>query len=213
MAQLQFDANNYEPSRPGIQQLPISDENGHLVTIVKSDVTATKDGQNGMLVLTYQIIEGEHSGASGVCRLNIYHQSEQTAEIAYKQLSAICHCTGVMQLADSSQLHNIPHRVLVRKQTNDDRYTEIYGWLHADGNLPGQGGAQAPQNNQPQDSNPWGGGSSLLKIPPPQSNRIKPRRLRGDRLRRTCLCLVKGAPLLKIHNLPEKIPLPGNDKL
>jgi len=141
MAELQFNAQNYTPATPGVSQLPISDDMGHPVMIIKSEIVQTKDRESGVLNLTFQITEGAHAGASGLYRLNIYNKSEAASNIAMSQLSAICYVTGIFQITDTSQLHGIPFRALVRQQTDDNRYTEVYGVLDIAGNLPGQQGA------------------------------------------------------------------------
>lgn len=144
MAELQFNAQNYTPATPGISQLPVSDDLGHPVMIIKSEIATTKDGASGVLNLTLQITEGPHASGSGMYRLNIYNKSEVASNIAMSQLSAICYVTGIFQITDTSQLHGIPFRALVRQQTDNDQYTEVYGVLDIAGNLPGQAPAPGP---------------------------------------------------------------------
>jgi len=143
MALIQFCAKNVRPSTPGVQQLPVSDDMGHVVVISKSENALSKTNPDcGMINLNLTVIEGPHANSSGVYRINLYHTDETTARIAAEKLSAVCHVTDVFHDDgvewDTSALHNIPFRALVREQPNNDKYTEVYGVLDTDGNLPGQ---------------------------------------------------------------------------
>ena len=142
-----FDATKYEPATASGSQLPPSDNTGWPCVIVSSEMKETKDKTGGYLELVFQIIEGDHKGMEGTFRLNLFNKNETATAIAYKQLSAICHCTGVMQVQDSSQLHHKPLRALVRLQRDPEAaakgFTEIYGVVNADGSQPGKGGQRA----------------------------------------------------------------------
>ena len=155
MAQLQFDATKVEPA--GISsQLPVSGPDGYGVVITASEMKENKDKTGGFLELTLQVTDGEHKGESGAYRLNLYHSNAKTVEIAYRQLSAVCHAVGVFQVVDSTQLHNIPFKAIVglQKGENPEGYTEVKGVLGADGSQPGKSkgpaAAPAPQPVQQQ---------------------------------------------------------------
>jgi hypothetical protein len=149
MAQLNFNAHAVDPSQP-MSFLPVSDPNGHLVIIIASEMKAAKSNpeKNGFLELTLQIIDGQHKGETGAYRLNLFNESAQAVDIASRQLSAICHVTGQMMIAESSQLHNIPFRAIValQKKTSptDPDYTEIKGVLDINGNKPAKPGSAPP---------------------------------------------------------------------
>ena len=176
MAQLlqAFNAQQYDPTQ-GAGQLPVGK---HPVKIIDSEVKANKAGDGGYLQLTLQIIDGPQTGATGPYRLNLYHQNQQTVEIAHKQLSAICHVIGVFNIQDSQQLHNVPFVAEVGFQKGDEqKYTEVKKVFDINGNEPGKTGQPAQnaapangfaQQNQPpvqqqqqppQNQTPaWGGG-------------------------------------------------------
>lgn len=148
MATLQFDATKVEPA--GLSsQLPVSGPDGYGVVISASEMKENKDKTGGYLELTLQVIDGDHKGESGAYRLNLFHSNAKTVEIAYRQLSAICHAVGVFQVGDSTQLHNIPFKAVVglQKGENPEGYTEVKGVLCFDGSAPGKpkGPAQAAQ--------------------------------------------------------------------
>lgn len=145
MATLQFDATQVDPA--GISsQLPVSGPEGYNVIISASEMKENKDKTGGYLELTLQVIDGEHKGETGAYRLNLYHTSAKAVEIAYRQLSAICHAVGVFQVADSTQLHNIPFKAVVglQKGENPEGYTEVKGVLCMDGSAPGKPKGPAP---------------------------------------------------------------------
>ena len=145
MAQLQFDATKVEPAGMS-SQLPVSGPDGYSVIISASEMKENKDKTGGYLELTLQVIDGEHKGESGAYRLNLFHSTPKTVEIAYRQLSAICHAVGVFQVGDSTQLHNIPFKAVVglQKGENPEGYTEVKGVLCMDGSAPGKPKSAAP---------------------------------------------------------------------
>lgn len=160
MAQLlqAFDARNVDPTQ-GVGGLPIGK---HPVIAVKSEVKPTKDNDSGYLQFDLQVIDGPNKGAVGAYRLNLYHSSQQTVEIAHKQFSALCHVTGVFQVQNSEQLHNIPFMVEVglQKEPNPNKYTDVKRVFDINGNEPGQAG-KGNQQQQPANNNGgnagWGG--------------------------------------------------------
>lgn len=148
MAQIgmMFDATKIDPATIGGNQLPASDKTGWPVIISASEMkeTQAKDG-SGFLELTLQIIEGPNQGAEGAYRLNIFNKNEKAQEIAHRQLSAICHAIGVLQVADSAMLHNRPFRAVVGLQKDPEAaakgFTEVKGILTITGDQPGKAGS------------------------------------------------------------------------
>lgn len=175
-----FNARNIPPASVGVSQLPVSDPKlGHLVVITDSEVKPTKAGDGGLLELTCTIIDGEHKGASGTYRLNLWNPSEKARNIANAQMSALCHVTGVFDVQDSRQLHDKPFRVIVALQkgneenkNNEAGYTEIKGVKDANGNDPGKTNAggmqQAQPQQQPQPQQPNNGGWQQNNTAQPQ---------------------------------------------
>jgi hypothetical protein len=145
-----FNANNYDPTQ-GVGGLPIG---RHPVVICASEIKGTKDNSGGFLQLDLRIIDGPQQGTVGAYRLNLYNSSQQAVDIANKQMSAVCHVTGVFNVTDSQQLHDIPFIVEVGPQKNDPQYTEVKKVFDINGNEPGKGGQQQqqPQQNQQQNN-------------------------------------------------------------
>ena len=146
MAQLlqAFNAQQFDPTQGG-GSLPVG---RHPVIIESSEVKANKANDGGYLQLNLKLIDGPQMGTTGAYRLNLYHSNPQTAEIAHRQLSAICHVIGVFNVQDSQQLHNIPFIVEVGLQKGEEAaqkgYTEVKKVFDINGNEPGKAGQGAP---------------------------------------------------------------------
>lgn len=114
MAQLggTFDASQVDPSRP-MMLIPAGKYPAH---IINSEMRPTKEGDGQMLWLEEEITEGEYQGQKFWDRLNLVNKNPQAAEIAQRQLSAICHATGMLQVDDSEQLHFRPMMVTIEVQ-------------------------------------------------------------------------------------------------
>jgi hypothetical protein len=153
---------DYDPTQ-GSGGLPIG---RHPVVITRDEVTATKAGDGGMLVLTVEVIDGPQKGASGAYRLNLYSSSQVAAEIAHKQLSAICWALGVtQQITDTQVLHGQPFIIEVGPQKDNPQYTEVKKVFNMNGEEPGGngnagGGAAQPQQQQQQNNGGGGWGNN-----------------------------------------------------
>lgn len=151
MVQINFDANQVAPNT-GYEPLP---EGWYNVAIDASEVKPTRDGEGAYLQLTAKVIDGPHTGKPVFIRLNIQNKNQQAVDIAYGELSAICHVTGVYQVADSSQLHGIPFQVRVTVRTSKDengnasQSNDVKGYKDAAGNEPGKSGGAAQGGGQP----------------------------------------------------------------
>jgi hypothetical protein len=148
-----FDVNSVAPATGGGNQLPVSDSKGHLVVITESEVVPVANKPNAAYIkFDVRIIEGEHAGAEGIYRVNYFSDSEQAANIAKGQLSALGHVCHVQQLANTAQLHNVPFRMVVKPQKGAEEaakgYTDIAYVLNADGSkagsAPGSAATAAP---------------------------------------------------------------------
>lgn len=128
------------------------------VIIRKSNLkeTAKKDG--GYLELQNEIIEGPHTGRIIYWNLNLFNNSQQAVDIAYKQLSAIGHCLGIYNVQDQNvpdafvpMLHNSPYFIWVITPTGSN-LSNVKGCKDINGNDPGkqgQGGGMAQPGGMP----------------------------------------------------------------
>ena len=172
MAQLiqAFNAQQYDPTQGG-GSLPVG---RHPVIIESSEVKANKANDGGYLQLNLKLIDGPQMGTTGAYRLNLYHSNPQTAEIAHRQLSAICHVIGVFNVQDSQQLHNIPFIVEVGLQKGEEAaqkgYTEVKKVFDINGNEPGKAGQGAPAAQPQQQPAAQGGFGQQQPAAQPQGN-------------------------------------------
>lgn len=148
MFNLQFNANVVPPNI-GMDPVP---SGIYTVAIVKSEDVPVS-GKPGCYYYKFdmQIMEGDQKGKFLYERLNYKNDNQQTVDIAYGTLSAICHVAGVIQVGQSSaELHNRPFKVNVVKIPRKDDPTkdgnEIRGYLDMAGNPPkaGEPGAANP---------------------------------------------------------------------
>lgn len=144
MASLNFDATTVQPDT-GFELLPAGWYNA---MIDESGINPTKDGVGAYLQLRFSVIDGQYQGRKVFARLNIRNANQTAQEIAYKQLSAIAHSVGVLQVQDSSQLHGIPLKIRVRiRKDPSGQYedqNEINGYKNINEPVQGQAAAFAP---------------------------------------------------------------------
>lgn len=127
MATLNFDATQVAPQE-AFTPIPAGDYN---MAIAASEMKSTKDGQGWYLELKLVVLDGPCKGRTVFDRLNLGNANETAVRIAQQTLSAICHATGVMQLADSGQLHDKPMKVAVKIKPANGQYeagNEIKGY-------------------------------------------------------------------------------------
>ena len=108
---LNFDPAEVEDMGDGFKVIPPGTYN---VVIVESDVKDTKSGTGKMLVLKYQILDGQNVGDTVQDNINVINQSETAQRIGQSQLKHICDAIGFKgKLKDSTQLHGKPLAVKV----------------------------------------------------------------------------------------------------
>jgi hypothetical protein len=137
MAQLGFDATQVAPS----QAFDVIPAGKYKVQITDSDMRPTKDGNGQYLWLEMEILDGDYQGRKIWDRLNLVNPNAQAVEIAQRNLSALCHATGKLHVADSAELHFIPVIASVKVRPARDNYdasNEIRGY-EAAGNVTPMG--------------------------------------------------------------------------
>jgi hypothetical protein len=134
-----FNAATVAPSAP-IEVIPVG---WYPMTITASENKETSKKNGSMLALEFTIIDGQYKGRKFFSNLNLVNPNAQAVEIAYAELSAICHATGVMIVEDSSQLHNIPLDVKVGMRKPDAAYPDPANEIKGYKRLEGVGAANA----------------------------------------------------------------------
>ena len=178
MAQLNFDASTVSPSE-SIEAIPAGWYNAQ---IDQSEMKPTKDGSGAYLELRFSVLDGQYANRKVFSRLNLRNANAVAQEIAYKQLSAICHATGVLQVQDSQQLHGRPLKIKVKVRAASGDYeasNEISSFKNINEQVDGPvGGAPAaaggaPWAQQPtpaQQAAPWAPQPAAAPVAPAQQS-------------------------------------------
>ena len=127
-AVLNFDASQIAPDTGAQDPVPAGWYN---VMIDQTELKPTKDATGNYLEVRHTILDGGQQGKKVYGRLNLRNANPTAQEIGYKQLSAICHSVGVIQVQDSAQLHNIPLKIKVKLRAASGEYeasNEIVAW-------------------------------------------------------------------------------------
>ena len=94
---------------------------------------AAKTGNGEYLEITFQIIEGNHTGRKIWNCLNIKNKSEIASKIARQQLASICKAIGLMNPQDTSELLDKPIVITVRLDKQDATRNKITAYASSDG--------------------------------------------------------------------------------
>lgn len=178
MAQLNFDASTVSPSE-SIEAIPAGWYNAQ---IDQSEMKPTKDGSGAYLELRFSVLDGQYANRKVFTRLNLRNGNPVAQEIAYKQLSAICHATGVMQVQDSQQLHGRPLKIKVKVRAASGDYeasNEISSFKNINEQVDGPVGVApaaaggAPWAQQPAaapQAAPWAAQPAAAPVAPAQQS-------------------------------------------
>ncbi len=164
MAQLNFNARDIEPASGQMDPIPAGWYNA---AIEESELKPTKAGDNHYLELRFSVLDGQYVNRKVYARLNIHNNNPMAQEIAYKELSAVCHAVGVMDLEDSAQLHNLPMKVRVKLRAASGEY-EASNDITAFKNINEQVSQDAPAQDPPQ-ATPTGPQAAPPQAAPPQA--------------------------------------------
>lgn len=119
-AVLNFDASQVAPDTGAQDALPAG---WYDVLMEASEMKPTKDNSGAYLECKLNVIAPQQfAGKKIYTRLNLRNANATAQEIGYKQLSAICHAVGILQVADSAQLHNIPFKVKLKLRPAEGQY-------------------------------------------------------------------------------------------
>ena len=113
-----FDANTVDPQQ-SMEPLPAG---WYRAVITASEEKPTKAQTGSFLMMTLEVIEGQHQGRKLIERLNLNNPNATAVEIAQRTLSSICRAVGVMTPRNSSDLHDRPFMVKVAVKPGDGQY-------------------------------------------------------------------------------------------
>lgn len=144
-----IDLTQYQPYGGAYKTLPKGDK--YVCEISRSEVKANKNGNGSHIVFYINCVEGEFQGYGIIDRINLGHSNPDVVRIAYEQLSAYGHVTGVLTPSDTSDFHGKRFLIDVGPQNNNPEYTEMKALYDLQGNRPGMGTVaptNQPGNNQ-----------------------------------------------------------------
>jgi hypothetical protein len=135
-----FNAREHDPSGAfGGQSMPIGK---YPVVITGSRLEAASTNANsGRLVFDLLVIDGEHKNSAGSWGLNLFNENQQAAQIAARQLSAVCTVLNTHQLNQEPpgvELHNKPFLIEFVQQKKNPQYVECANVWDITGNMPGK---------------------------------------------------------------------------
>lgn len=118
-----FNAAEVEPSQP-YSLLP---RGRYVVSIDDSAMKATRSGAGQYLECRFRVLDGEHQDATVYARFNLVNNNTKAQEIAFREFSSLCRAVNVMQVADSSELHDRPLVIQVDLEVRKDGGEIVYG--------------------------------------------------------------------------------------
>lgn len=149
MALLGFDATTVQPDTGQLDPIPAG---WYIVSMDESDVKPTNDGLGARLAVRFVVLDGQYAGRKIYSGFNIRNANPVAQEIAFKQLSALAHAVGVLNVQDSAQLHNIPLKVRVKIKPPKDGYeaqNEITAYKNINEDVGGATASTAPVPGAP----------------------------------------------------------------
>ncbi|MEG3640652.1 DUF669 domain-containing protein [Magnetococcus sp. PR-3] len=144
-----FDASTVEPNQP-YEPIPAGD---YVAQITSSEMVDNSAGTGQYLQLEFTVLQGECAGRKVVDRLNLVNPNPKAVEIAYGDLSAICHAVNVPGVNDSMELHGKPLTVSVKVKSYKDGDETKYS-NEVKGYSPAAGVGAVPPQAQPQIQQP-----------------------------------------------------------
>lgn len=103
------------------------------VIISRSEMRDTKAGDGEMLVLTFEVIEGDYEGRLLWENINLVNKSDVAERIGRSKLASICKAVNVMAPEESEDLHDKPLVITVRRDKKDPTRNVIKGYASTDG--------------------------------------------------------------------------------
>lgn len=151
----EFDATKVEPNQ-GRRLFPAGN---YRVCIVSSEKKPTKSGS--AIFLKFQFLDGPLQNKGFTECLNLWNPSQKAVEIAQGTLSAIARAVNVLQVTDTSQLHNKAMLVTinVNEDENGNKVNKFYykpAQVAAPAAFAAAGTSEPPRAFAGQQA-PWGG--------------------------------------------------------
>lgn len=128
MAQLNFNRNQYQGKVNTSPTQSAVEEGWYAMQIVSSEMKIRKGTDNEeMLKLTFKGLSGDFKGHQRDLYLCFNHPNQVVQEIAWGSMAALADATGVMNVQDSTQLHNIPVDGYVKFEAAQEYIDQVTG--------------------------------------------------------------------------------------
>lgn len=127
MASFSFNAADVAPAET-FDVIPAGEYHGQ---VIASDLRATKSGTGQYIWLEQEILDGQYKGRKLWTTLNIINSNATAVDIAARQLSALCHAVGEIDVSDTDQLHFKPMLMVVKVVPKTEQYAaknEVSGY-------------------------------------------------------------------------------------
>jgi len=152
MASITFDASKVAPQ----EAFSVIPAGSYIAQIEESEIKPTKAGTGQMLKLKWRILDGQYKNRVLFGNLNIVNANPEAEKIGQRQLSGLCHAVGVLQLQDTSQLHNKSVKIKVKVRVDEsgkyDDQNDVAGFEAVSGTVVATAApAAAPAGN----AAPW----------------------------------------------------------
>lgn len=137
--QLNFDATKIEPNQ-GMPKHPT----GKFPAMISETGTDGKD-ETGYFFVVFSTPSGQIRKQYNLWTKSTEPNMLQMVDIANRNLSALCHATGIFRLGDGRELLNARCMIEVTPQTKKPEFNEVSKVYDAQGNEPGKAPQQQPQ--------------------------------------------------------------------
>lgn len=124
---MSVDLSTFNPAAVEDVSFSVIPKGTYVAMIVESESKESQTG-NKYLNLKLQIVKGEYSGRTIFWRLNLWHSTPKTRQIAESQLKSIFNALGKSGAVKSTQeLHDKPFEVVlkVKPDMNGEDRTEV----------------------------------------------------------------------------------------
>lgn len=131
MAELNFNAQG----QAQLEERSLHPAGWYVMAITATDLKPTKKGDGRYIAVEYTIVAPAWAvGKKFFDNVNIQNPNPVATEIGQKTLSSMCHATGVLNVQNTEQLHNIPIgvKLSVKGEDNNVRGFKTAGEMTAD---------------------------------------------------------------------------------
>jgi hypothetical protein len=146
LAHFNFNTADVEPG-DSFEALP---KGWYSAQIIESEIKPNSKNTGEVMVLIWQIVEGEFENRRIFQYLNVSHDNPVAQKIGIQELGRVCEGVGVLEMTDSEELHFKPAAIRLGQQPGNkgDPINVIEKVAPLDGELPQQQPPARQQNTR-----------------------------------------------------------------